>query len=150
MGKGEPRGERRSISASGDHLIADMMQQLDNVRYQLGLRPDQEALWAIYQEKVGALMSDQLRPRRETAGGNALQQMERKIDVVRNRLAALEEIADAARGLYQRLDAAQQEKADRLLPATLPALYSGLGMERSGESRRPQDGAGGRNGPPPR
>jgi hypothetical protein len=151
MEGGGPSAERRSVSASGDHLIADTMRQLDNVRYQLGLRPEQEQLWAAYQEKVGALVGDQLRLRRETTGGNALQEMERKIDVVRDRLAALEEIADTARSLYQRLNAPQQEKADRLLPTTLPALYSGLGIERPGEpgGRLPDD-FGGRNGPPPR
>lgn len=150
MGNDRPPGERRSVSASGDHLIADTMRQLDNVHYQLRLRPEQEPLWAAYQEKVGALVSDQLRSRRETASGDALRQMERKIDVVRNRLTALEEIAAAAHNLYQQLDVAQQEKADRLLPATLPTLYSGLGTERPDEPRRSPDGSGDRNGPPPR
>lgn len=149
MERDGPPAERCSVSASSDRLIADTMRQLDNARYQLGLRPEQEQLWAVYQEKIGALVDDQLRPRRESMSGNALQQIERKIDVVRNHLTALEEIADIARSLYQRLDTAQQEKADRLLPLTLPALYSGLGMERSGEpGGRLSDDFGGRNGPP--
>ena len=142
--------ERRSVSASGEHLVADMMQQFDNVRHALRLRPEQEPQWGIYQEKVGALVSDQMRPGSETAGGNALRQMERKIDVVRNRLAALEDIADAASVLYQRLDAAQQETADRLLPPTLPALYSGLGAARPGSPGRLPENSGGRGGPPSR
>jgi hypothetical protein len=145
-----PPAERRSVSASGEHLVADMMQQFDNVRHALRLRPEQEPQWGIYQEKVGALVSDQMRPGSETAGGNALRQMQRKIDVVRNRLAALEDIADAARGLYQRLDAEQQETADRLLPATLPALYSGLRAERSGNPGRLPENSAGRGGPPSR
>jgi hypothetical protein len=151
MERDGPPAERRAASVSGDYLITDTMRQLDNVRYQLGLRPEQEQLWAVYQEKIGALIGDQLRPRRETTGGNALQQIERKIDVVRNRLAALEEIAYTARSFYQHLDAPQQEKADRLLPTTLPAMYSGIGTDWSGEpgGRLPDD-FGGRNGPPSR
>lgn len=150
MRDGGSPGERCSVSPSGDQLIANTMRQLDNVQYQLRLRPGQEVLWAAYQEKVGALLEDQLRPRRETVGGNALQQMDGKIDIVRNRLAALEDISGAARKLYQQLDTAQREMADRLLPATLPAGDPGLGAERPGNPGRPPEGAGGWGAPPMR
>lgn len=118
---------RPAVSASGSHLILTIEQRLVEVRIQLGLRPEQESLWDTYQEKVGALLTDQLRARpAKEPKGDALQQIERKIDTVRNRLTALEDIAEAARRLYAALDGAQKEKADRLLAATTPALYSGL------------------------
>ncbi len=131
-GPGGRPGARGPVMASGSHLIASMEQQLDNLRFQLKLRPDQEPAWLAYQEKVGALVADQLRPEAQERGepGNALRQIDRKADVVRNRLAALEDIADAARHLYGRLDERQQRLADRLLATTVPALYSGLGTER--------------------
>lgn len=130
-------GPRRPVSASGAHLIADLEQQLDNVRYQLRLRPAQEPAWTAYQEKVGALVADQLRPgRQETRDqAGALQQIDRKVDVVRNRLAALEDIAEAARKLYGTLDDKQKAQADRLLAATVPALYSGSAPNAPGQDR---------------
>jgi len=45
---------------------------------------------------------------------------------VRNRLAAMEDIADAASQLYAVLSPEQRKVADDLLPTTVPALYSGL------------------------
>lgn len=140
MGGGPPGGgpsgrPRESVMASGSHLIATVEQQLDNLRFQLKLRPEQESAWANYEEKVGALVADQLRPTAPEAGeaGSALSQIERKIDVVRNRLTAMEDIADAANRLYEKLDETQRSVADRLLAITVPALYSGLATERPGE-----------------
>lgn len=124
--------QRGPVMASGSHLIAGMEQQLDNLRFQLKLRPEQEAAWLAYQEKVGALLADQLRPGAPEGiePGNALRQIDRKTDVVRNRLAALEDIGDAAKRLYDKLDETQRGVADRLLAATVPALYSNIGTEQ--------------------
>jgi hypothetical protein len=147
---GRPRGP---VMASGSHLIANTEQQLDNLRFQLKLRPEQEAAWLDYQEKVGALVADQLRPTAPEGigSGNALRQIDRKTDVVRNRLAALEDIGDAARRLYGKLDETQRGVADRLLAATVPALYSGLASERpQGDGRGGPGKPGlGDRGPPP-
>lgn len=129
---GGPRG-RHVASASSAQPTPTLEQQLDNVRVQLGIRLEQESLWLNYQEKIGALVGDQLRSRQNADGeGSAIQQMERKIDLVRNRLTALENIADAARKLYLKLDDFQKGKADRLLAATLPALHSGFGPDPRG------------------
>jgi hypothetical protein len=154
---GGPPGDRQDVRspvmASGSHLVDDLQQQLDDLRLQLKLRPEQEASWQIYQERVGALMSDQLRPSRrvaDAATGDAVHQIERKVDVVRNRLAALEDIADAARDLYGRLDSGQRAIADQSLPATVPALYSGLGdLGGNGPGGGAPPGKSDRRGPPP-
>ena len=66
----------------------------------------------------------------------AIQQIERKVDTVRNRLTAMEDIADAAGKLYAGLNKEQKAVADQLLPGTLPALYSGLGSTFN-RGRRP-------------
>jgi len=148
---GDRTGPRGPVMASGSHLLADLQEQLDDLRLKLKLRPDQETAWQAYQERVGALMSDQLRPAApvaRTERGDALRQIDRKVDVVRNRLAALEDIAEAARKLYRQLDARQREIADRALAATVPALYSGLGA-LAGDRTPPPGGPDGR-GPPPR
>ena len=142
----EGGANRRSVSASGNHLADELMRQLDNLRSQLRLRPDQEAAWSTYQERVGAMLSDQLRPRQEKAvQGNAMQQIGRQVDGLRNRLAALEEVADAAGQLYRRLDDRQKALADRLLPATLP-IYDRSMPAGNG----PRSGPGGGEGSPPR
>ena len=143
---GETQGPRGPVMASGGHLLADLQEQLDGLRLKLNLRPDQEGAWQTYQERVGALMSDQLRPV-PAASGNALGQIDHKIDVVRNRLTALEDIADAARRLYLQLDLEQRDIADRTLAATVPALYSGLGAQASADRDGPPGPPDGR-GPP--
>lgn len=132
--EGGPQG-RPAVTASGSHLIPMIEQQLVEARTQLGIRPEQESLWGAYQGRVGALLADQRRhrPANETQG-NAMQQIERKVDTVRNRLTALEDIAEAAHKLYVSLDDAQKEKADHLLAATVPALYSGIVGDRMDEA----------------
>jgi hypothetical protein len=148
---GRPRG---SIMASGSHLIASTEQQLDNLRFQLKLHPEQESAWLSYQEKVGALVADQLRPEPTAVAeaGNAVRQVDRKADVVRNRLAAIEDIGDAARHLYDLLDEQQRAVADRLLAATVPSVYSGASADRSSAFCAPggrADRNGGRDGQRP-
>jgi hypothetical protein len=137
--------------ASGGRLVATTEQQLDNLRFQLKLRPEQESAWLDYQEKVGALVADHWRPAPQEAQAkdNALRQVERKIDVVRNRLTAMEDIVDAAKRLYEKLDEQQQATADRLLATTVPPLYSGLGQERPGGRDRPDKGGLDGRGPSP-
>ncbi len=142
--EGGPQG-RPAVTASGSHLIPMIERQLVEARTQLGIRPEQESLWGAYQGRVGALLADQRRHRPENeTQGNALQQIERKVDTVRNRLTALEDIAEAAHKLYVSLDDAQKEKADHLLAATVPALYTGIASDRMDEAPKMPGSPGGR------
>lgn len=140
-------------------MVVDNLQtQLQTTAEALKLTPTQAVLWDAYQEKVGALMADQMklqpyRARRQ----NAMQQIGQKVETVRNRLTAMEEIQEAASKLYGSLDEKQKAIADQTLPQTVPALYSGLGGgsggnpggERNGErsSGRGGPGGGGMGGP---
>jgi hypothetical protein len=128
--------------------MPQVAQQLDELRLQPKPKPEQEAAWQEYQEKVGELMADQLRPATTSdtlTRTDAVHQIDRKVDVVRNRLAAVEDIADAARRLYRQLDPQQRATADRALAATVPALYSGIGNERgAGRGKQPGQPGGGR------
>lgn len=149
-------GERRSVSANQNPAVDQAAKRLADVHEQLKLRPDQEAVWEAYGDRVMALMADQLRPPAYLASGvtggvadggqklNALAQMEQKVDVVRDRLTALEDLMEMARRLYGRLDGEQQRVADSLLPATLPELYSGLWQ--GGNNRGGPGGPGGSDG----
>lgn len=154
----DPRGEGgpRSVSASGGDFVRDKLQsQLSELAIQLQLNPRQQPLWDFYQSKIGALMADQLRVNLDQPiQRNALQQINARVDTVRNRLTAMEEIAEAARQLYAGLDDTQKSLANQRLASTVPALYSGLGdlMQFSGPKGRggPDGGGpGGMGGRPP-
>lgn len=161
-GRGEPPGgpqrEGNREGAGAMSPIAALQADLQKTAEALALTPAQAVLWDAYQEKVGALMADQmkLQPYRAAARQNALRQIEQKIDVVRNRLAAMEDIQEAAGRLYMALDDKQKASADQLLARTVPALYSGFGgqageiAERSGErgGDKPGRGPGGGMGGP--
>ena len=79
-------------------------------------------------------MADQMKQESASfARRTAVQQINSKVDTVRNRLAAMEDVSDKAVMLYQSLDDAQKKIADLRLPATVPTLYSGLACQGSNE-----------------
>jgi len=132
------------MQASTDELQA----QLSETGLALHLSPKQTVLWDAYQNKVSALMSDLLRPDPSvTASRTALQQIDAKVDIVRNRLAAAEDVSDAARALYGSLDEQQKAIADRRLPLTVPSLFSVYAVPegKSNEGKR-EDKRGGIRG----
>lgn len=138
----------RSVSASGggSYVVELTQRQLMETAQALNLTPRQQVLWDTYQTRIGALMADQMRVEfSEPMRRGALQQINGKVDTVRNRLAAMEDIAEAAKTLYQSLDAKQREIADQRLAATVPALYSGLGDAGGAEHGGAKPG--GRGGP---
>jgi hypothetical protein len=99
-------------------------------------------LWQTYEDKVRALMADMTRTLPDGAEHQtAPQKIDRSVDVVRDRLTAMEEISAAAKALYAQLDAQQKPIADLRLPTTVPPLYSGLGPL----ARPPMMGGGMRN-----
>lgn len=144
----DERGVGRGVCRSP---IDQLQEQLAETALALKLTPRQVVLWEAYQAGVRRLMADQVK--REIyalASRSALNQINGKVDVVRNRLAAMEEVAELATALYQALDGEQQRVADQRLAGTVPALYSGLSCQggdavRSGERGGP--GQGGRGGP---
>jgi hypothetical protein len=108
-------------------LTGEFGAHLQDVKQRLKLEPAQQAAWDSYARRAEALMLDQMRgmappPEHE----DAVHQINRRVDIVRNRLAAMEDIADAAGQLYSTLSADQRKIADDLLPTTVPPLYSGL------------------------
>ena len=117
----------QGAGAFRQRMLGECSAQLADTERRLNLTPAQVAAWQAYAIKAEALMADQLRAPAGDSQDNALRAIERRVDVVRNRYAAMEDVADAARALYRLLDAEQQRLADRMLPGTVPALYSGLG-----------------------
>ncbi len=115
-----PRDEVTTLSANDQ-----VRMQLGSVRSGLKLTPEQASVWQVYENKVVDLLEDLSRGANQPQGGNALKQIDSRVDVVRNRLTAMEEIAEAANKLYASLSDEQKTMADRTLAGTLPALYSG-------------------------
>lgn len=152
----QPGGEHDERGGGSPSVVANLQERLRQTAEALQLKPTQLPLWDRYEEKVGALMSDQLKLESYQARLGALQQIARKVDTVRNRLTAMEDIQEAASKLYAALDEKQKLTADQLLPSTVPALYSGLGgsgggrgsNERSGERPAGRGGPGGGMGGP--
>jgi len=126
--RGEPAAvEPDRAAAARGSLAAEVGTQLAEVQKRLKLQPDQRAAWDADTRRVESLMEDLLRGvTAPLEHENAPRQINRRVDVVRNRLAAMEDIADAAAQLYAQLSPEQRELADELLPSTVPALYSGL------------------------
>lgn len=93
----------------------------------LKLTPAQQPAWQSYADKVQALASDLARERSRAQAGvpvgaqsNALQQIDRTLDTARNRLTGLEDIAAAAKNLYESLTPEQKSVADSRLAKTIP------------------------------
>ena len=103
----------------------------------LKLTGEQEPLFERYADSIRALGRDVLRDRSLTSAAATLallQRIERNVDTARNRLAAVEEIADAAKALYAKLTPEQQTKADPRL-ATLMLLPLTAGDARKPPAR---------------
>jgi len=144
-GGGQRGGKNRDAAtqrASPESLLSDQLDaELNDVRAALKLAPNQAAAWQAYEDRVRDLMSDMTQaPASTPAEQNAIQQIGRRVDVVRDRLTALEDVADAAKALYGQLTAEQKTIADQRLAATVPALYSGVrgvsGRPSGAESRK--------------
>ena len=107
----------------------------------LRLSADQRQAWQSYVDKVNSLAADigRERERGPLPGGqiNALQQMDRAVDTARNRLTALEDIAAAAKALYNNLTPQQKYVADPRLAAIISSVTNPAppAAERAGRQR---------------
>ena len=125
-----PRDEVTTMSANDQARL-----QLSSAHMALKLTPEQAPAWQVYENKVVDLLDDLARGG-SVPGGNALKQIDARIDIVRNRLTALEDISDAAKKLYAVLTEEQKSTADRMLAASLPTLYSGAPLRPDPSRRR--------------
>ena len=92
----------------------------------LKLGPEQQPLFDAYADTLRGLANDVVRERQRQSGAKSasaslLERIDRNVDSLRNRLTAVEDIAQAAKTLYARLNPDQQRAADPRL-ATLMLL----------------------------
>ncbi len=115
------------------------------LRERLAPSAAQQALWNAFDARVQAYLELVYREKAVSAaqGTSAPRQLAQRVDHARNRLAAMEDVEDAVRGLYASLSPEQQKTADQLLVAALPGLEAAEGDTRmSGEDRRRRPGKG--------
>ena len=107
MGKG-------AMDKGGEPRVNTLETTAHELHEDLKLTPQQEPLWESYLDKLRALGNDIARERRPlgSARGNVTQQIDRLVDTARNRLTALEDIAQAGKDLYAKLTPEQQPAAD--------------------------------------
>ena len=124
-GGGDSSSSGRSRRDSGDLSGVTTLSANDQVRMQithtrlaLKLTPEQTPLFETYQAKVLALLdSGGATP---ASQDSAPQQIDLKVDATRHRVTALEDIAQAAKKLYEVLTEEQKKIADQMLPGTVP------------------------------
>lgn len=142
-------GERMERRPSSSSPLEQQQLRFMELEKQLELTDKQRPLWDTYRQRIDALNADLIRNPKGmvSAKDNSLQQVNRQIDLARNRLTALEDIGDAASALYRTLSPAQQKVADKLLAATLPDVY---GTPAPTNASRPESSSrgGGFGGPP--
>jgi LTXXQ motif family protein len=99
---------------------------LHELEEDLKLVPEQQPLFDAYAEALRGLGNDVARERQrqsaaKAASGSLAERIDHNVDTLRNRLTAVEDIAQAAKALYAKLNPDQQRAADPRL-ATLMLL----------------------------
>jgi hypothetical protein len=110
---GGTREQRPPVQDNSPEQIEDRLGMLEE---DLQLRPEQRAAWQACEENIIAYAADIGREQTRGSPGDStlssLQQIEHTVDVARNRLTALEDIASAAKTLYGTLTAQQKSIVD--------------------------------------
>ena len=116
---------------------------LAQVRNRLGLTPEQQPLWQAYESKVDAYTALYYRQKPVLASPDdaAVHQIGRMVDNLQNRLAALEDVEQAAKNLYASLSPEQQKTANQVLLSTIPGFGSSvIGSSPLKEDSRHKEG----------
>ena len=141
-GKGAPATELRppettKVAAPPPGLREVSLAQVFD---RLGLNPQQRDLWDVFNNKVDAYTGVYYRQKPTTPSPEdpAPHQIGRMVDNLQNRLAALEDVEAAAKGLYASLTLQQQKTANEMLILAIPAFTAAGGESgrSSAETRR--------------
>jgi hypothetical protein len=124
---GGERSEATRLSANDQ-----IRMQLTNARLALKLTAEQNPPWQSYEDKVLALIAEQP----QGASDSAVKQIDRNAELLRGRLAAMQDLAHAAKDLYAILSDDQKTVAERMLGATVPPAYVGQGTGSRSASYR--------------
>jgi len=135
--KERPTRAREPGQQSAESRLA---QSLGEFRDDLKLTTDQQPAWDRYARALESFQQDAARERRRARTLSAMTVPERighLVDVARNRYAATEEIAGAARGLYAALTPEQQSLANPGL-AGIAEMVAGAGSASRAPAAAPR------------
>ena len=155
-GDGPPSGGFQGAPriSPAENIVELIEFRLLSLQEDLKLAPAQGRFFDAYADRVRAIAADIARERvrvQNTMYFTAVQQMDRAVDSVRNRLTALEDVAANAKTLYETLSPEQKMLADSRFATITPLIAGTSSTETGGPSgtrQRPGDGGG--YGPPPR
>ena len=108
-------GKRFEIERSPVGSFDFYMERLDATKKKLSITKEQQALWAEYEKSLIALFSDLKRAKGRVGGATAVQQIGQVLGVTQNRYAAMEQVYDSAKKLYESLSDSQKKTADEFL-----------------------------------
>src|SRR3954469_7957887 len=122
---GASREQRPPVQDNSPEQIEDRLGLLEE---DLQLRSDQRAAWQACADKIKAYAGDIGREHSSTltsaASLNSIQQIDRAVDVARNRLTALEDISASAKTLYGTLSPQQKSIVDPRLANIVSSIAS--------------------------
>jgi len=130
--RGSGRGDvdrSAKVQEKPENSVDQLALILAELREDLKLTADQQAAWDAYARNAEALASDVARERdrtKEVMQMKVLQRLDHAVDVARNRLTAVEDIAAAAKKLYAGLTPEQQSRADPRLATAIAAASDSL------------------------
>ena len=155
---GQQRGEARPVPND----LANLLEyRLENMQDDLKLTPAQSRLFDAYAERVRALGEDITRERTRARTPSSPQltapkQIDQLLDIARNRMTALEDIAASAKALYDSLNTEQRLLADSRVATLVPLLAGSADNSGVPDPMRQRPPAGGygrgprdRDGGPP-
>jgi hypothetical protein len=122
--RGGDKGGAGGAKGGGAPQINPLEATLGEFETDLKLGADQQKAWNAYAEGIRALQRDIARDRASRASGAQLdlaKRLDRAADVARDRLTAVEDIVDSAKGLLKTLTPEQRTMAD-------PRLANLIGM----------------------
>jgi hypothetical protein len=113
--RGRRDGEGKKDKGGAELPVNQVEVTLHEFHEDLKLTDAQQPAWEAYVDKVRALINDaakEQRGQRQSVQTTVLQRIDRIVDSARNRLTALEDIAQSAKSLYSGLTPEQQKMAD--------------------------------------
>jgi protein CpxP len=113
--RGRRDGEEKKDKGGAELPVNQIEVTLHEFHEDLKLTDAQQPAWEAYVDKVRALINDaakEQRGQRQSVQTTVLQRIDRIVDSARNRLTALEDIAQSAKSLYSGLTPEQQKMAD--------------------------------------
>ncbi len=142
-----PAGQAPAPAVTYESGVAKLLDQLQ-------LNDSQMPAWQNYAAKINAYsrMIYEEKPIAAYATETGARQIGRMVDSLQNRLAALEDIEDAAKALYAVLGAEQKKIADQRMVSAIPVWVSGElancpgASDKKDKSSRPDTGQRHRGG----